>query len=389
MIKKLLAVAAALIMCAGMVSCGLTGGSDDDSKADTTAAASKDKDEDKDEEKSEADNAEKDTKDKDDKSAESKAEESKAEDSKAEESKSDDSSKAESKPSTTSSTSGSYVPAADPKSDSIKIDDEDEIKLINGNIIYMEDTIDELEDKPTDDEIVAAISAVIKQYKAAEALEASAFFDTIKLDLLQKPFMEMCKLNFSFGSQEEFNDYLDKNKMNTRYEMLDDVSDLLQEIGDSDLVDQIDDATVDEDDDKITELVPKLFESIDPKANDFGENVEYDTIFWPDEPIDAMEALDENSVYGFMLEECGRNGSDFYMKAYVSILTENKEYDIDEIWVWMIDGECGVWAGDVWTSERDDETAGLNGPQVWDTLKKLSEAPVEDGITIQDSKAEQ
>lgn len=276
---------------------------------------------------------------------------------------------------------------ADNKADVIKDTDttagEDDVfktddvtmKLI-GNIIYIDEN--NLESEPTDEEIKKTINAMFKQYEAAENNDTQAFLDTFNLGILKDPIADLSEQMFQFSdgeSDDEFMSYLDSTKQGTKYEVIDDVIDLLGRIGDEDINKQLETATEDKDGAKIKELVGKLIDGVTPDAAPVKENLDDTTIFNSKEDVEKLGEIGDDAIFGFYLEYCSRYNDEIYMRYTFSVLTDDKEYDLGGIESWGVNGEYGVYLqSEAYEMDLEDDMKGMDARQIFESLKLQMQA---------------
>ena len=359
-------------MCAGMAACGTSAGGDEDKAEDSKAAVTAEK---KDETKADDKDSPEESKAEDDKNdAESKSDDGAKDESKANEKKDNSKTENNSESGKTSS-DGAYISTNEATTDTVDIDGTNEAKLINGNIIYIEDSYsDGLEAKPADDEIVQVINTAIKQYDAAQSQDCKAFLDTLGLGLIKKPFMEITHV--AIEHEDDFDEYLETNKMQTKYETLNDIVSLLEDIGDIDIMNEIDEAYDNKDYDKIEDLLDKLVASITPESDTVKEGLEYDTIYDIEEDYKLLDGINEDTTYAFIVEYCGRNDGELYINFDLSVVTEDTEFFMSDINAWIIDGKCGVWIDYAEDYDRDKEIMGMTTKEIWDMMVQLSQEDI-------------
>ena len=249
------------------------------------------------------------------------------------------------------------------------------MKLI-GNIIYIDEN--NLESEPTDEEIKKTINAMFKQYEAAENNDTQAFLDTFNLGILKDPIADLSEQMFQFSdgeSDDEFMSYLDSTKQGTKYEVIDDVIDLLGRIGDEDINKQLETATDDKDGAKIKELVGKLIDGVTPDAEPVKENLDDTTIFNSKEDVEKLGEIGDDAIFGFYLEYCSRYNDEIYMRYTFSVLTDDKEYDLGGIESWCVNGEYGVYLqSEAYEMDLEDDMKGMDAKQIFESLKLQMQA---------------
>jgi hypothetical protein len=249
------------------------------------------------------------------------------------------------------------------------------MKLI-GNIIYIDEN--NLESEPTDEEIKKTINAMFKQYEAAENNDTQAFLDTFNLGILKDPIADLSEQMFQFSdgeSDDEFMSYLDSTKQGTKYEVIDDVIDLLGRIGDEDINKQLETATEDKDGAKIKELVGKLIDGVTPDAAPVKENLDDTTIFNSKEDVEKLGEIGDDAIFGFYLEYCSRYNDEIYMRYTFSVLTDDKEYDLGGIESWGVNGEYGVYLqSEAYEMDLEDDMKGMDARQIFESLKLQMQA---------------
>ena len=330
MTKKILAAALALVMCAGLAACGNK---------------------------------------KDDKDTSSKASKSAGTD---KQTTADETASDESEPDATTTDAGTAENAGpEVNTDNMYQTADVTMKLINNNIIYIDEN--NLEDRPTDEEVQKAIDAIFKQYKAAEDKDTQAFLDTMNFGILNEPAAELCDLVFKYDndhSSEEFQQELVDTKQSTKYAVVDDVIGLLEQLGDTDINDQLNDAMEAKDGAKIRELMPKLTDSVKPGVEAIKTNLDETSIFNSKEDIQKIGEFGDDATYGFFLEYCGRYEDQLYMRLTFSVLAGDKEYDFGGIETWSVGDEIGVFlTGEAYEVDMEEDMKGMSTKAIFEALK--------------------
>ncbi|SFC22788.1 hypothetical protein [Ruminococcus albus] len=349
MAKKIMAAMLALVMCAGLAACG-------------------DKKEDKDSSSKASDSAKADdqtTSDKQTTSDETTTDEGKTDNSTTDDDKSkdgdDDSSAAEVLVNDDTTFQTSDVT----------------LKLINNNIIYIDEN--NLETRPTDEEVQATLDAILKQYKAAEDKDTQAFLDTFNFGILNEPVAELCDLLFEYDndhSNEEFQQKLTDTNQNTKYAVVDDIIGMLEQLGDADVNDQLNDAMEAKDSAKLRELITKLTDSVKPDAEAVKTNLNDATIFNSEEDIQKMD-IGDDVTYGFFLEYCGKYEDQLYMRLTFSVLSGEKEYDLGGVETWSVGDDIGVYiTSEAYELDMEDDMKGMDTKQIFEALKVQMTAPI-------------
>lgn len=253
------------------------------------------------------------------------------------------------------------------------------MKLINNNIIYIDEN--NLESRPTDEEVQAAIDAILKQYKAAEDKDKQAFLDTLNFGILKEPIAELCDILFEYdnkNSDEEFQQYLVSTNQDTKYAVIDDVIGLLEKLGDADVNDQLSDAMDAKDGAKIRELLNKLTDSVNTNAEAVKTNLDGSTIFNSKEDIQKMSGLGDDVIYGFFLEYSGKYEDQLYMRLTFSALAGDKEYDLGGIETWSVGDDIGVYlTSEAEELDMEEDMKGMSAKQIFEAMKLQMEAPAE------------
>ncbi|WP_294480934.1 hypothetical protein [uncultured Ruminococcus sp.] len=253
------------------------------------------------------------------------------------------------------------------------------MKLINNNIIYIDEN--NLETRPTNEEVQAAIDAIFKQYKAAEDKDKQAFLDTFSFDILKEPMAELCDISFEYDndhSDEEFQQYLASTNQTTKYAVVDDVIGLLEKLGDSDVNDKLSDAMEAKDGATIRELLNKLTESVTPDAEAVKTNLDTATIFNSKEDIQKMGDLGDDVIYGFFLEYSGKYEDQLYMRLTFSVLAGDKEYDLGGVETWSVGDDFGVYlTNQAEEVDMEEDMKGMSAKQIFEAMKLQMTAPEE------------
>ena len=355
MIKKILAAMTAVVMCAGMAACGNTAEEGSGKSEGTSAAAAESK----------ADDAKEDnlTENGEDKDTE-----------------------------TTSGESGDKDgnEQAGPSAQDGTGDYDDEINTgdatyrLMGNIIYMAEP--DIEAEPTADELKKAVETALVQYRAAEAEDMKAFIDSFNFESIKKPLLQICKDTYSM-SEEEFMQLLN-NGMSTQYEVVSDVADLIQDIGDEETVNKLFEAADNNEPDKMEEHLKTLIDGITPDADSVKEKIGSLTMYTSEEAVEPLEDINDDTIYGIYVEYCGRDGDDLYISATVSVVTENYEYGLNDLDVWRVDGEWGAYIRSASRYDKEEELKGADAKTLYEMLTGNQQTIVED-YDSEDIKSEE
>lgn len=342
MAKKLMAVLAALTMCAAMAGCGNKTESNESSAASKAEASSSAA-----EESSVADS-----------SSEEDSVADSADSSSADSSSADaDSSKADDKDSGNGGGSNGDT-ASDVTTPTQAIGDFN-TKLVNKNIIYQDQF--GLEQQPTDGELAKMVEVAMTQYKAAQKQDMKAFIDSFNLEIARKPMMDLVDVVYGIEDEDEL--YAAIEEMETKYEVLDEISILLMLIGGDDAIYDI--VNVEDPEPKeMRKLINALYDSLDADREDLEEKLDTHTI-WTDD-LSAVEEND-NTTYAVLIYEYEKYDGEMYCHFDMLALDGKYEHYLDDVVVWCVDGKYGVYVQSAGAFEFS-EYASMTPQQVYDEM---------------------
>lgn len=344
MVKKLIAALTALTMCAAISGCGKSAESDasSSSAAETSAAASS--------------------------AAAEDSSETEGENSSEAATESSDESSSGTDDSQGSGEGGDSSKGNTPSDETTPVQYIDDFgvgtKLVN-NIIYfdgsdMYDTT--MKGEPTDAELAKIIKVALAQYKAAQKQDMKVFLDSFNLDITREPMINMTYQAYDVDIGDEFDKLIEGQEV--RYEVLDDIADLLMDIGDQDIMEEIYD-TENPDLEEIRRLVNALYDSISPDKDDMDDDLYYYTI-WGDD-LAVMREESDTTTYAIILYYYEKHDGEMYCKFDMMVLDGGFEYYMDDVDVWCIDGKYGVYAGSAGYFE-EDELKGKTAQEIYDEM---------------------
>lgn len=320
MTKRLIAAIAALTMCAAVTGCGKAAENGDSSVKTTTSAAS-------------SENSE----------AEESAEEESGESQGGKEEVSDESS-AEDKSGNDDGDSsiGEVTVIDDPDWEE---DPDYDIKLMGDNIILVDDLGQGA--RPTDEELAKMMDAAVTQYNAAQAQDVNAFLDSMRLDIIRAPMIEMSALAFAAVDGDEFDELLEGQEV--KFEVMDDISFLLMALGDKEISEEIVTLEVG-DPEEAGRLIGKLFDSV--SADNITSNEDLYYTIWNDELTELGET-DENTTYAAYVDRYEDHGSEMYCQLDILVMHNGYEYDMYGVDIWCVNGEYGVLIDTAYSLENE------------------------------------
>ena len=369
MIKKILAALIAATMCAGLAACGDNNEGKNTAETTTTTSAATTA------EVKEAP-AETDADDKADESSSTGSKDKAAADEKAE------AGGVSAVTEVSSSAAGNDSSSSDSseKDDEVVITDNmikadgATLKLSKKELLTMLES--DLEAEPTEEEIFAAIEAAIAQYRAAESRDLDAFLKTFRFGDLAEPTADMVREILKRPDNNKFQSYLEETGQETKFDILDDLTTFIEGILSDEAIDKLDAATQRSDAaDELRKLITEAYNGISASSEAVKESVEYDTVFDSEENIEPLDGIDDGTVYLVQVDRCAREkkaaGDDLYMSFSLIMLTKDKQYELDDVIVWRINGKYGVYITDtLYADEADDEIKGKNAKEIFELLKK-------------------
>ena len=228
----------------------------------------------------------------------------------------------------------------------------------------------DLEAQPTDEELEKAIEAALAQYEAAANKDLKAFMASLNLKAVEKPLIEMCKTTYAMEQEDII--AMMENGMPAQYQIVSDAADLLQNVGDQEVIEKMYEAGDNSDVSQLDKLIPQLIDSVTADSEVVKADIGSGTIFRADNAVEPLEERNDSTIYGVMVESCGREGDDVFMNITISMLTENYEFALNQVEIWGVGGEYGAYILDTARNDKSEDLKGITAEDMYNKLQSGS-----------------
>ena len=249
------------------------------------------------------------------------------------------------------------------------------LRLCDKELLIMLES--ETEAEPAEEEVFAAIDAFKVQYRAAASRDLDAFLNTFRFADLADPTTDMLRDMIRYEDDADFQKYLEDSGQETKLYILDDVTSLIEDILDKESADRLRAALENADPERfdgVRKLIAEAFSGINASSQAVKDSIEYDTVYNTDDELEPLDGIDDSTVYIVNVDRCAYDkkseGNDLYMSFSLMMLTKDKQYEIDDIIAWRVNGNYGVYLTDALYSDDDEqEFRGKNAREIFEQFK--------------------
>ena len=256
--------------------------------------------------------------------------------------------------------------------DSITVFGDSIMKLHDGNIltIYPPD----LDAEPTDDELNAIVNAALTQYRAAEAQDLDAYIRSFRFADLAGPTAEVLWEKSQLPEDCDYSMQMKAAGLEAKYEIVEDMIVNTEELIDASYKKQfqkMSDASALTSLDDTQTFFRQAYESITAESQTVKDHIDHETLFDTEDAITPLAGIDEHTVYTVYIDHCSRDEkNDLYLYCDILLQTEETQYEMHNVFVWNIGGNCGVCLDDRLLEESvPDEVKGKTAQELFEEIK--------------------
>jgi hypothetical protein len=256
--------------------------------------------------------------------------------------------------------------------DSITVFGDSVMKLHDGNILTI--CSSDLDAEPTDDELKAIVNAALTQYRAAEAQDLDAYIRSFRFADLAGSTAAILWEKSQLPEDCDDSMQMKEAGLDAKHEIVEDMIVNTEELIDESYRKQFQKMSVASNltslDDTQT-FFRQAYESITADSQTVKDHIDHETLFDTEDAITPLAGIDDHTVYTVYIDHSSRDEkNDLYLYCEILIQTEETLYEMHNVFVWNIDGCCGVCIDTRLLEESvPDEVKGKTAQELFEEIK--------------------